>query len=130
MNFGAELVDSNLTLIYASAADCKFARKFIPDWSREGGRLHFYVLLFILALFVWNVTYESLNRNKWEFYDGRKRPTLATVRRIDGIFHSHFATKGRVHNNGVWNMQPVFAHISRRTVYHFSLERNRSKQVE
>lgn len=39
MNFGAELADSNLTLIYANAAGCKFTRKFIPDWSREDGRL-------------------------------------------------------------------------------------------
>lgn len=63
MNFGAELADSNLTLIYASAAGCKFTRKFIPNWSRRGGRLHFYLPL-PLALLVWNLTYESLNRNK------------------------------------------------------------------
>lgn len=95
MNFGAELADSNLTLIYASAAGCKFARKFIPDWSRGGGRLHFYPP-FPLALLVRDVTYESLNRNKWEFYDVRKRLRLSrpvAVRQIDGIFHSHFATK-------------------------------------
>lgn len=58
MNFGAELADSNLTLIYASAAGCKLARKFIPDWSRGGGRLHFYppfslAFLLVEELYLW-----------------------------------------------------------------------------
>jgi len=69
MNFGAELADSNLTLIYASAAGCKFTRKFIPDWSREG----------TISLVIPNPCsgryLQALNRNKWEFYDVRKRPT-------------------------------------------------------
>ncbi|TGZ52433.1 hypothetical protein DBV15_07843 [Temnothorax longispinosus] len=58
MNFGAELADSNLTLIYANAAGCKFTRKFIPDWSREDD-----CPLFSPTL-VQDVTYKLLNRNK------------------------------------------------------------------
>lgn len=87
MNFGAELADSNLTLIYASAAGCKFTPKIHTRLVARG-----WLSPLSSPTLVRDVTYKPLNRNKWGFYDARKlRLTAAAVRRIDGIFHKHFA---------------------------------------